>query len=447
MVQEAFERMKDKKEKKAARQVLRESEEQYRFLFNGITDAVYVHEVSVGKPGKFIAVNNSACSMLGYTMDEFLQMEVKDIDTPEQSEKIPSIHEKLYRDGYALFETCHVVKDGRRIPVEVNIKLFELQGKSMVLSVARDISERKRAEEALNESEKRFKDLFENSNDLIQIVDAEGKYLYVNRKWREILGFTEEETKRLHFTDIVKKEQIPHCMENFRRIANGESIEQMEIIYVSKDARELYLEGNMSPSFKDGKFVSCRGIFRDITERKKAEEALRASEAELHDNYFTQSAINMILSESLENIPLEEFLQKALNMILSIPWIAFESIGSISLVEDEPDVLVMKAQYNLPEPLKKSCAHVPFGKCLCGKAAQTQKIQFADHIDERHDICYEGMPPHGHYAVPILFGGRTLGVHKYLFKRRAHQRSKRGRIPAHCCRYAGWNHCKKTGRG
>jgi diguanylate cyclase (GGDEF)-like protein/PAS domain S-box-containing protein len=97
----------------------------------------------------------------------------------------------------------------------------------------------------------------------------------VNPKWREILGFTEEETKRLHFTDIVKKEQIPHCMENFRRIANGESIEQMEIIYVSKDARELYLEGNMSPSFKDGKFVSCRGIFRDITERKQMEEKLK----------------------------------------------------------------------------------------------------------------------------------------------------------------------------
>jgi signal transduction histidine kinase len=70
----------------------------------------------------------------------------------------------------------------------------------------------------------------------------------------------------------------------------------------------------------------------------------------------------------------------------------------------------MKAQSNIPEPLKELCLRVPFGKCLCGKAAQTQKIQFADHIDGRHETCYEGMVPHGHYSVPILSGGKTLGV-------------------------------------
>ena len=150
--------------------------------------------------------------------------------------------------------------------------------------------------------------------------------------------------------------------------------------------------------------------FFDITERKRVEEALRASEAELHDQYFTQAAINTILSESLEDIPLELMLQKTLNMILTIPWLSFGSRGSIHLAENSSGVLVMKAQYNLPEEVKTLCAHIPFGKCLCGRAAKTQKIQFADHIDERHDICYEGIEPHGHYVVPILFGGRTLGV-------------------------------------
>jgi len=148
----------------------------------------------------------------------------------------------------------------------------------------------------------------------------------------------------------------------------------------------------------------------EIARRISTEDSLRASEAELHDHYFSQAAINMILSESLENIPLEEFLQKALNMILSVPWIAFKAIGSISLVEDGANALIMKAQSNLPEPLKELCVRVPFGKCLCGKAAQAQKIQFADHIDESHEICYEGIVPHGHYSVPILSGGRTLGV-------------------------------------
>jgi PAS domain S-box-containing protein len=145
--------VQDITERKRVEEALRDSEGRYRLLFNGITDAVYVHEVSVEKPGKFFAVNDSACRMLGYTRDEFLQMEVKDIDVPEQAEKLPFVHKKLFKDGYALFEGCHVAKDGRRIPVEINIQLFELHGKSMVLAVARDITERRQAEEELKRAE------------------------------------------------------------------------------------------------------------------------------------------------------------------------------------------------------------------------------------------------------------------------------------------------------
>jgi signal transduction histidine kinase/DNA-binding response OmpR family regulator len=140
---------------------------------------------------------------------------------------------------------------------------------------------------------------------------------------------------------------------------------------------------------------------------KKLEAALAQSEKHYR---VTQSVITMILSESLEDISLELILQKALNMILSIPGLSFEPIGSIYLVEDGPGILVMKAQSNLSGPVKKLCRRIPFGLCLCGLAAQTRQIQSADHIDERHETCYEGMAPHGHYAVPILFGGRTLGV-------------------------------------
>ena len=131
---------------------------------------------------------------------------------------------------------------------------------------------------------------------------------------------------------------------------------------------------------------------------------------EMHENYYNQAAINMVLSTSLEDIPLEMFLKKTLTIILSVPWLSFESSGCIHLVENDPDVLIMRALHNLPEDLKEACASVPFGKCICGQAALTQKIQFADHINNRHDICGKGIPPHGHYAAPIIFGGRTLGV-------------------------------------
>ena len=130
---------------------------------------------------------------------------------------------------------------------------------------------------------------------------------------------------------------------------------------------------------------------------------------EMHENYFNQAAINMVLSTSLEDIPLDMFLNKTLTIILSVPWLSSESSGCIHLVENNPDMLTMRAQHNLPEALKESCAYVPFGRCTCGQAALTQQTQFVDHINNQHDICGE-VSPHGHYAAPIVFGGRTLGV-------------------------------------
>ena len=205
-------------------------------------------------------------------------------------------------------------------------------------------------------------------------------------------------------------------------LVTGKLGEEFAIEQLKEGATDYVLKSNLKrlvPSVKRALEEA-----KLIKERKRAEEALLTSEAELHDNYFIQSAINVLLSESLENMTLEDILQKALNMILAVPWIAFESIGSISLVEDDADVLVMKAQSNIPEPLKELCVRVPFGKCLCGRAAQTQKLQFADHVDERHEICYEEMYPHGHYSVPILYGSSILGVLN-IYLQEGHIRDKK----------------------
>ena len=123
----------------------------------------------------------------------------------------------------------------------------------------------------------------------------------------------------------------------------------------------------------------------------------------------SRTTINEILRQGMEVRPLQDKLQNALLLILSGFWIDTRESGAIFLT-DTNGQLVLTVHQGLAEPLLDQCAIVPLGHCLCGRAAQTSTIIFADHIDERHDIRFEGMSPHGHYCVPILSQKKILGV-------------------------------------
>lgn len=139
------------------------------------------------------------------------------------------------------------------------------------------------------------------------------------------------------------------------------------------------------------------------------EERLR-SEQELKRNYETQSVIGSLLRLSLQNIPLGEFLDEVLKMLISIPWLSFESRGAIFIAEEDSNALVMKSQSGLSEEIIKSCERVPFGVCHCGRAALMKQVQYTNFLDELHEIRYKGITPHGHYCIPIISAGKTLGV-------------------------------------
>jgi PAS domain S-box-containing protein len=167
---------------------------------------------------------------------------------------------------------------------------------------------------------------------------------------------------------------------------------------------------------KDGKEIYVHFI-SDISEKKQAN-------VEIEQNYEIQTVINSVLRLSLEDIPLKEILKRVIDLVLSIPWLAFNSKGILYLVEEESELLVMKAQSGLSKAIQKKCARIPFGKCLCGQAAFTKETQFADCIDDRHQIIYEGIEPHGHYCVPVVFEGKTLGVIN-IYLREGHRRDQK----------------------
>ncbi|HEY5998445.1 MAG TPA: PAS domain-containing protein [bacterium] len=140
-----------------------------------------------------------------------------------------------------------------------------------------------------------------------------------------------------------------------------------------------------------------------------ANEELRRGEERLRRTLDAQRVVNDVLRLSLGEQRLEAVLQRALELVLAIPWLTVEPRGSIFLVED--GALVMRAHSGLDPRLAEACARVPFGHCLCGRAAAQGHVVHAADLDERHDTRYAGMPAHGHYCVPILSLGReVLGV-------------------------------------
>lgn len=153
----------------------------------------------------------------------------------------------------------------------------------------------------------------------------------------------------------------------------------------------------------------------EIVERKNAEKQI-ILECHVH------SAMSSILRIALEQISFNHLLDKALQYILSIPWLALESKGCIYLVDKNPIYLVLKAHSGFSDEQISTCKKISIGTCICGAAALRRKLIFVDRVNDSHVIHYENMTPHGHYSVPILSGGRILLGVMCLYVKEGHQR-------------------------
>ncbi len=379
---------------------LAQSEKHYRRIFETSKDGLLI----LDKPeGNIIDINQAIVDLLGYPREDFLGKKVIDFGILKDASDFEKVCIQLNNIGFVQYRDVSIeTNKGTYVNAEV---YFTSESKVIQCNV-RDITERKREEKS-----RLMAMIVESSNEAIICEALDGAIITWNKGAERCYGYTSEEIKGRSISVLLPPDYSDDVPQILDKISRGENISDYETLRIRKDGSIINVSLTVSP-VKDatGKIVGASTIAHDITERKESEKALRALEAELYDAYFAQSAINIILSESLEDIPLELILQKALNIILTVPGLSSESIGSIYLVEEDPGILVMKAQSNLSETVKKLCKQIPFGTCICGLAAQTRQIQSADYIDEHHGTCYEGMPPHGHYAVPLLFGGSTLGV-------------------------------------
>lgn len=124
----------------------------------------------------------------------------------------------------------------------------------------------------LSELKEQHMDILKDVSDIIQIVNQKGQIIHVNQKWFEVLKYTKREMKKLNYLDIIKKDHQLYYNDFLNKLQNGENISNLETIFITKDGKEVPVRGNLNAFFRDGRFIISRGIFKDISDYKRAED-------------------------------------------------------------------------------------------------------------------------------------------------------------------------------
>jgi PAS domain S-box-containing protein len=296
-------------ERKQAEVALRESEEKYRNLFELANDSIFIIDVSTGS---ILNANRNAARRLGYTRRELLQLSFTDIETPEAtSTREEKVVPELQRTGNVIFEHMLRHKNGTELPVEISCRLIEYGDRLVFQSFARDITERKQLEIALEErvkqrtaelsqvnellqqeieehkrtaaardnGEQQFSNLVETMSDGFLIADQNNLYTYANDRICQMLGYERDEIVGHESFSLICEADHGLLREQIAKRVNGER-STYEITFRHKLGHPVHTIFSATPMFSaQGQHQGSFGVVTDITERKQAEERLRESEA------------------------------------------------------------------------------------------------------------------------------------------------------------------------
>lgn len=268
-------------QRRQAEEALRTSEERYRAILENMDDAYYEVDIT----GRHTFFNNAFPRLFGYSNEEIRATGNRDYQTPEMAAEVAKTFKEVYRTGVSqkTQDWRYLHKNGSVIRVEGSVQLVRhANGEATGFrGILRDVTARRQTEQALRESEEKYRSILETIDEAYYEVDLQGRITMCNGAFCRMLGYTEGELRGRPYRDF----QTPEVAENVYKIFNtvyrtGAAASSFDWEMISKDGRTIVGEGSVQ-LFRstDGKPAGFRGILRDVTERRKVEQALRDSVA------------------------------------------------------------------------------------------------------------------------------------------------------------------------
>ena len=265
-------------ERKKAAETLR----LFRNLIDRSNDSIFVIEPEWGR---FLDVNDRACESLGYTREELLTMVVKNVDQSIPDDSTWQKHVNKLRNRMDLvIRGEHRRKNGTAFCVETSLKLLKHEKKDYIIATARDVTERKQAEEALKESEAKYRSLLVNIPDVVWTSDEKGNTVFISDNITGIFGYSPEELYKGGYKlwfGRVHPDDIGEVRQSYKNIFKKGQQLDLEYRIERKDGEWIWIQDRSVGSYEKDGVKYADGAFFDITERKRAEEELRLSEQRL----------------------------------------------------------------------------------------------------------------------------------------------------------------------
>ncbi len=311
---------------------LRAGEERYRAVIERATDGIYLLDAETRR---FVETNPSFQKMVGYTADELEAMEIyRIVDHPRENVDA-TIQQTLELRRRVVGNRKYRRKDGAVLDVEVGVSVISLDGRDVICTIVRDVTERKRAEAALSESERLYRTVIEQATENIFLMDVESRRIVEsNASFRESLGYSEDELRSMTIYDVVAADRVS-IDANIRRVLEQGNPSVGEREYIRKDGTPLAVEVSANVILRDGKRTLV-SVAHDVTERARMQALLEERVATL----------SRIAADLALDLPMEDTLNALAASVVS----ASTAVSClIVLIDEEADEIRLAGSHGVPD--------------------------------------------------------------------------------------------------